>query len=63
MIKFVVKQKAQSRRDLSTPHSVKNLKERLILSGALDLKNNIVEEVLGDGYVSLKPIDKSKKFK
>ncbi|AXI27487.1 hypothetical protein CIB87_28170 [Priestia megaterium] len=63
MAKIIVKKKIQSRRSLANPYSSDTLHHRLVQSGAIDLENNYVEEDLGKGYFSVKPIDKSKKLK
>jgi hypothetical protein len=39
------------------------LEERLIQDGAIDMRDNYQIEELNDGYVVIKPIDETKKWK
>lgn len=50
------------REKLTNPFSNVTLEEKLIKSGAIDLKDNYVIEDLGNGYSKITPIDENKKF-
>jgi hypothetical protein len=50
------------RENLTNPFSNDTLEERLIKSGAIDLRDNYIIEDLGNGYSRTIPIDENKKF-
>jgi hypothetical protein len=52
-----------TRERLENPHYGQDRKERLIKSGAIDLRDNCRIVDLGNGYVEITPIDPSKKIK
>lgn len=53
----------QSRRDLANPHKGRSRAQRLIDSGAGDLKENFSIESFGNGYGRIRPIDPDRKIR
>jgi len=52
----------KSREELASPFSQYSIKDRLVMSNAVDLRNNHTIEKRGK-YQTIKPIDSNKKFK
>ncbi|WP_375104388.1 hypothetical protein ACDZ28_07690 [Paenibacillus sp. RS8] len=63
MAKIVLKNKIKSRHQLANPFSGDNRHERMIKNGTVDLRENLITEDFGNGYVRLLPIDKNKRLK
>jgi hypothetical protein len=63
MPKIVLKNKLQSRHQLANPFTPETRHQRLVQSGAVDYKDNLIIKDLGNGYVKFVPIDKDKKLK
>ncbi|NOU72531.1 hypothetical protein GC098_14025 [Paenibacillus sp. LMG 31458] len=63
MAKIVMKNKLQSRHQLTNPFSSETRHERLIKSGAVDIKDNMIIQDMGNGYATILPIDKNKRLK
>jgi hypothetical protein len=51
------------RQQLADPHAGTPHSERLKQAGAIDLRHNKLIEHHGGGYVTVRPIDPSKRFK
>lgn len=63
MNKKCVNIKNISRELLANPHQDMPYHERLVKSGAIDLRDNCFLEDFGNGYSIFKPIDKTKILK
>ena len=62
MAKLTVQINRSSRKKLGNPHSAETLRERLVQSGAIDLRENNRTIDLGNGYFKITPIDETRKF-
>ena len=62
MRKFISK-KSMSRQDLTDPFRHMSYHERLVAKGTIDLNDNRIIEDLGDKYIRVRPIDKTKLVK
>lgn len=62
MTKLIIQINRSSRKKLANPHSPDTLRNRLVESGAIDLRGNNKTIDLGNGYVKITPIDETRKF-
>lgn len=58
-----IRNKRISREYLANPFPKETYKSRLIKSNSIDLRDNIILENLGNGYLNIKIIDKGKILK
>lgn len=62
MAKTVIRNLGISRHQLANPHNVDSLHQRLVAKGAIDLRDNRINEDLGNGYRRVVPKDPSKRY-
>jgi hypothetical protein len=53
----------KKRADVINPLSRVSFRERLVRAGAIDLKNNYIEEISPSGYTQIKALDSTKTLK
>lgn len=62
MKKILVSKEKKSRESMINPYSDKSMKERLCQAKVVNMENNFVLQDCGNGYFSIRPIDRTKVF-